>query len=50
VFEPDCPDAWCNLLNAIELEGPGEYGKVLTADGKKYSLVMKDGNNIDPEL
>jgi hypothetical protein len=50
VLEPDCPDDWCTLLNAIELEGPGEYGKVLTADGKKYSLVMKDGNNIDPEL
>jgi len=41
--EPDCPDAWCHLINAKEWEGPGEYGMVMTGGGKKYSLGLSDG-------
>jgi hypothetical protein len=40
MMEPDCPDSWCHLQNALELEGPGEYGQVLTGEGKKYSLGL----------
>ena len=38
MYEPDCPDYWCHVRDAIYLEGPGEYGKVLTSRGKRYSL------------
>jgi hypothetical protein len=41
-LEPDCPESWCHLINAKEWEGPGEYGKVLTAQGKKYSLGLSN--------
>ena len=34
MMEPECPDSWCHLLNAVELEGPGEYAQVLTAGDK----------------
>jgi hypothetical protein len=40
MFEPSCNDYWCNLQNATELEGPGEYGVVTTAEGKRYALDM----------
>ena len=45
-FEPDCPDYWCKLISAVELEGPGEYGKVLTARGKTYSLNLDGEEEI----
>ena len=38
MFEPDCKDFWCNLDRAVELEGPGEYGSVITSHGKRYEL------------
>lgn len=43
MLEPDCASSWCHLLNAVELEGPGEYGTVLTANGKRFSLNLDDG-------
>lgn len=46
--EPDCPDSWCHLINAKHLEGPGEYGMVVTGGGQKYSLHL-DGNEDDDE-
>mmetsp|Transcript_114211 Transcript_114211/g.170851 ORF Transcript_114211/g.170851 Transcript_114211/m.170851 type:complete len:348 (+) Transcript_114211:160-1203(+) len=42
VMEPNCPHNWCNLQDAIELEGPGVYGEVLTGDNKRYSLNLED--------
>ena len=42
MMEPSCASSWCHLLNAIELEGPGEYGRVLTSNGKRYSLNLED--------
>jgi hypothetical protein len=38
MLEPTCEDFWCALADADHYEGPGEYGKVLTGGGKKYSL------------
>jgi len=40
LLEPSCPDNWCNLQTAERVYGPGEYGTVLTTDGKKYSLNL----------
>jgi hypothetical protein len=48
--EPACPDYWCRLLHAIDLEGPGEYGQVLTAGGKTYPLETKDKKSAGGEL
>mmetsp|Transcript_24209 Transcript_24209/g.57271 ORF Transcript_24209/g.57271 Transcript_24209/m.57271 type:complete len:391 (-) Transcript_24209:2842-4014(-) len=44
MLEPDCPDKWCNLSGprAVESEGPGTFGYVLTAGGKNYSLARKN--------
>lgn len=40
---PDCPDSWCPLMHAVEYEGPGTYGRVLTGGGQSYSLGLEDG-------
>jgi hypothetical protein len=44
--EPDCPDRWCNLKNAIQWEGPGTYGEVLTAGGRRYSLDIEEDEEL----
>eukprot|EP00980_Cylindrotheca_fusiformis_P011788 scaffold2816_cov121-Cylindrotheca_fusiformis.AAC.4 len=41
-LEPECPDSWCNLRHAVKLEGPGDYGNVVTGGGKKYSLNLEN--------
>ena len=48
MLEPDCPDYWCHLQTAIHWEGPGEYGKVLTGRGKRYSLLGGDHDVTTP--
>ena len=47
VREPECNDGWCNLEgdNFVEWEGPGEYGTVLTAGGKRYSIDIRTNSN-----
>jgi hypothetical protein len=45
IYEPSCASSWCNLMNAVEVEGPGEYGTVLTAHGKRYSLNLEGGED-----
>eukprot|EP00934_Nitzschia_sp_Nitz4_P003611 Nitzschia sp. Nitz4//scaffold207_size38617//7119//8217//NITZ4_007672-RA/size38617-augustus-gene-0.9-mRNA-1//1//CDS//3329541596//3601//frame0 len=42
IMMPDCPDSWCPLLHAVEYEGPGTYGTVMTGGGKTYSLGLDD--------
>jgi hypothetical protein len=49
MMEPDCPDYWCNLQDAIHLEGPGVYGEVLTGDNKRHSLNLVDGVDTEAE-
>jgi hypothetical protein len=48
MMEPDCPESWCNLQDAVHWEGPGEYGQVVTGGGKKYSLglVVEDEEEL----
>ena len=48
--EPDCPDSWCNLEQAIHWEGPGTYGEVLTAGNKRYSLNLEGVESENPSL
>jgi len=40
MLEPACPYSWCNMVTAKRVEGPGEYGKVLTTNDKTYSLHL----------
>lgn len=47
VREPGCPSSWCNLETAIHVEGRGEYGTVLTTNGKKYSLHLEQNGEVD---
>jgi hypothetical protein len=42
MLEPECPNYWCNFQDAVQLEGPGEYGRVMTGGGKRYSLFGDD--------
>jgi hypothetical protein len=49
MLEPECPDYWCNLENAVQWEGPGEYGKVLTTGGKRYSIFDDDHDDSTRE-
>ena len=49
--EPECPDSWCHLINAVHWEGPGEFGQVMTGGGQKYPLKkLGDGEDDDEEL
>jgi len=50
ILEPSCPDKWCNMKIAKHLEGPGQYGTVLTTNGKKYSLNLNGGKDEEEEL
>jgi hypothetical protein len=45
--EPGCSLSWCNLETAKHVEGPGEFGIVLTTNGKKYSLNLKNDEVAD---
>lgn len=45
MLEPACASSWCHLMNAVELEGPGEYGSVLTGNGERYSLNLEGDEN-----
>ncbi|KAG7349311.1 hypothetical protein IV203_011908 [Nitzschia inconspicua] len=45
--EPACPFSWCNLQASKHVEGPGEYGTVLTTNGKKYRLKLEKKGVID---
>jgi hypothetical protein len=45
--EPGCPSSWCNLETAKHVEGPGEYGIVLTTNGKKYYLNLEKDEEKD---
>lgn len=49
IYNPTCKDSWCSLETAKHLEGPGEYGKVLTTGGKTYSLNLDDNDDNDDE-
>jgi hypothetical protein len=50
LMELSCPYSWCNLKNAQHVEGPGEYGKVLTTNSKRYSLNLPIDNKQEGEL
>jgi hypothetical protein len=45
-YEPECPDYWCNLQNAVQWEGPGTYGQVLTTGGKRFAL-FDDSDEVE---
>jgi hypothetical protein len=49
MLEPDCPDYWCNLKDAVHWEGPGEYGHVMTAGGRRYPLFPNKNDGTDRE-
>jgi hypothetical protein len=36
--EPDCPDEWCGLKDAVKWQGGGIEGEVLTTNHHKYDL------------
>lgn len=46
MLEPDCPDYWCNLQDAVRWEGPGEYGQILTAGGERYALFESQDDDM----
>ncbi|MGK3733692.1 MAG: hypothetical protein ACI8RD_005958 [Bacillariaceae sp.] len=51
MMNPECSDNWCNLKTAKKVHGPGEYGVVLTSNGKISSLHLDiDGATDDEEL
>jgi hypothetical protein len=47
IREPGCSFSWCNFEKAKQVEGPGEYGMVLTTNGKKYFLNVNDKEETD---
>jgi hypothetical protein len=47
IREPECSFSWCDLETAKHVEGPGEFGTVLTTNGKMYPLNLRNMEEAD---